>query len=142
MTTRWVNRWRLIPVVEAYARGEQVVPEKQIVYTSIRFLPPNNGLAPIQGGAFALEQGFRKDRFQDAVVVRDFPADDLKSDPTTSNIASLRPSCRRQRWAPWWTPHRARFSTPLLPPMIKMLIQWCFSRRRRSIPGKSTRHVA
>ena len=102
------NRWRLIPSdKEAYARGELVVPEKQIVFY-VDTLFPKQWVAPIKEGALRWNKAFEKIGFKDAVVVRDFPADDPKFDPDNLKYSCIRyvPSAVANAMGPSWVDPR------------------------------------
>ena len=126
------NRWRLIPSdKEAYARGELVVPEKQIVFY-VDTLFPKQWVAPIKEGALRWNKAFEKIGFKDAVVVRDFPADDPKFDPDNLKYSCIRyvPSAVANAMGPSWVDPRTgeilNASVLVYNNVIKMLTQWRF----------------
>ena len=126
------NRWRLIPSdKEAYARGELVVPEKQIVFY-VDTLFPKQWVAPIKEGALRWNKAFEKISFKDAVVVRDFPADDPKFDPDNLKYSCIRyvPSAVANAMGPSWVDPRTgeilNASVLVYNNVIKMLTQWRF----------------
>ena len=126
------NRWRLIPSdKEAYARGELVVPEKQIVFY-VDTLFPKQWVAPIKEGALRWNKAFEKIGFKDAVVVRDFPADDPAFDPDNLKYSCIRyvPSAVANAMGPSWVDPRTgeilNASVLVYNNVIKMLTQWRF----------------
>lgn len=91
-----------------------MVPEKQIVFY-VDTLFPKQWVAPIKEGALRWNKAFEKIGFKDAVVVRDFPADDPKFDPDNLKYSCIRyvPSAVANAMGPSWVdPRTARFSTP------------------------------
>jgi hypothetical protein len=84
------HRWRLEPKdPDAYRRGELTDPVKPIVfYVDDAF--PEAWKAPIRAAIERWNPAFEKIGFKNAVVVRDFPADDPEFDPDNLKYSCVR----------------------------------------------------
>lgn len=91
----YTRRWRLEPSDSvAYARGEMVLPKKQIILYMDTLIPP--AWRPyVKNGTEAWNAAFEKIGFKDVIQVREFPSNDPEFD--ANDI-----SCSVIRFSPSW----------------------------------------
>lgn len=104
----YANRWRLEPSdEEAYRRGELVEPRKPIVfYIDNAF--PEKWRKYVKMGVETWQEAFEKIGFKNAIVAKDFPADDPEFDPDNLKYSCVRysPSQMANAMGPSWTDPR------------------------------------
>lgn len=128
----FTNRWRLEPKDEAkYRRGELVEPRKPIVfYIDNTF--PESWKPYIKEGIEKWNLAFEKIGFKNAVVTKDFPANDPEFDPDNLKYSCVRysPSQVANAMGPSWTDPRTgeilNASVYLYHNLIKLVQDWRF----------------
>ncbi|WP_065219559.1 MULTISPECIES: zinc-dependent metalloprotease [Butyricimonas] len=131
-TRYYANRWRLEPADEAaYRQGKLVEPKQPIVfYVDNAF--PESWRKYIKAGVEEWQKAFEAIGFKDAILARDFPADDPEFDPDNLKYSCVRysPSPVQNAMGPSWTDPRTgeilNASVYLYHNLVKLVQDWRF----------------
>ncbi len=143
----FVNRWRLEPSdTAAYRRGELVAPVKPITY----YIDPDfpEWWKPyIRTAVEQWNEVFEEIGFRNAVVAKDFPADDPEFDPENIKYSCIRyaPIGIQNAMGPSWTDPRSgeiiNASVYVYHDVIKLLTGWMFVQTAQADSRVRTRDI-
>lgn len=131
---RYIARWNLVPKPEdrdRYAAGELVEPETPIVYY-IDDAFPEKWRKYIRLGVEDWQKAFEAAGFRNAIIARDFPADDPDFDPDDIRYSCIRYASTRvaNAMGPSWTDPRSgeiiQGSVYFYHDVLKLLHDWRF----------------
>lgn len=138
----YINRWRLEPKpedLEAYKRGELVVPQKQIVYY-IDNAFPKEWYPFLKEGIEDWQAAFEAIGFKDAIIAKPYP-DDPSFNPQDARYSCLVYSSSRQANAmgPSWTDPRSgeilQASVYFYHNVLQLLHSWRFVQTAAADPA-------
>lgn len=138
----YINRWRLEPKpedLEAYKRGELVVPQKQIVYY-IDNAFPKEWYPFLKEGIEDWQAAFEAIGFKDAIIAKSYP-DDPSFNPQDARYSCLVYSSSRQANAmgPSWTDPRSgeilQASVYFYHNVLQLLHSWRFVQTAAADPA-------
>lgn len=138
----YINRWRLEPKpedLEAYKRGELVVPKKQIVYY-IDNAFPKEWYPFLKEGIEDWQTAFEEIGFKDAIIAKPYP-DDPSFNPQDARYSCLVYSSSRQANAmgPSWTDPRSgeilQASVYFYHNVLQLLHSWRFVQTAAADPS-------
>lgn len=130
---KYINRWRLEPKpedLEAYKRGELVVPQKQIVYY-VDDAFPQEWYPYIKEGIEDWQKAFEEIGFRDAIIAKPYPKDP-KFNPGDARYSCIIYSSSHQANAmgPSWTDPRSgeilQSSVYFYHNVLRLLHSWRF----------------
>ena len=137
----YANRWRLEPSDEAaYRRGEPVEPKKPIVfYIDPDF--PASWKGPMFEAVNQWKEPFERIGFKNAVVAKEFPADDPEFDPDNIKYSCIRyaPVGIANAMGPSWVDPRSgeivNASVYVFHDIIKLMNNWRFIQTAQADPS-------
>lgn len=143
----FANRWRLEPSDSAaYRRGELVEPAKPIVfYIDSNF--PETWKPYIRSAVSLWCEPFEKIGFKNAVIARDFPADDPSFDPDNIKYSCIRyaPIGIQNAMGPSWVDPRSgeiiTASVYVYHDVIKLVGDWRFAQTAQADPAVRKRNI-
>ncbi|MCL2561228.1 MAG: zinc-dependent metalloprotease [Rikenellaceae bacterium] len=141
------NRWNLEPSdPEAYLRGEKVEPRKPIVfYVDSNF--PDKWKPHIHEGVEQWNELFETIGFKNAIIARDFPADDPEFDPDNIKYSCIRyaPINIANAMGPSWTDPRSgeiiNASVYIYHDIVELLNRWIFVQTSQADHRVRTRNI-
>lgn len=131
---KYITRWNIAPKaedLEKYKAGELVEPEKPIVYY-VDSAFPDEWRPYLKEGIEDWQRAFEAIGFKNAIVARDYPADDPAFDPDDIRYSCLRYSASNvaNAMGPSWTDPRSgeiiNGSVYFYHDVLKLLHNWSF----------------